>query len=97
MKIDFKIKKDQFGYYVIAYRLINGVELQYQTCKSMGILLNFLESDLKAFFHNELGSDSESKNNIMHFQDYITASKCVDYLRNILPKGFETGNIYLTR
>jgi len=97
MKIDFKIQKDSFGYYVVAYRILDGTEIQYSTCKSMGILLNFLEQDLKDFFHLEFGSDEKPKNNIMHFKEYDLAEKCVNAMRNLLPKGFETGNIFLTR
>ena len=97
MKIDFKVQKDLFGYYVVAYRMIDTTEIRYTTCKSISILLNFLEDDLKCFFHEEFGSDEKPKNNIMHFQSYELANNCVEKLREIVPKGFETGNIFLAR
>ena len=77
--------------------MLDGTEIQYITCKSMGILLNFLEQDVKDFLHQEFNGDEKTKNNIVHFQDYKDAVTCLNSLRKMIPKGFQTGNIYLTR
>ena len=40
MILDFKIQQDEFGFFVIAYRLIGGVELQYQTCTAISAIIS---------------------------------------------------------
>ena len=97
MKLDFKIKQDEFGYYVSMYRFVDGVEQRYDTCKSMSIVLNLPEKDLMTFFYIEFGSDEKPKNNIMHFSDYSKAMNCIDKMRDVVKKGYETGNIFLAR
>ncbi len=95
MLVDFKIDEDKYGYYVIAYRILNGVEIQFDTNNTIAMLINLLPSDYAIFIANEFGSDTEAKNNRMHFQDYDKAVVCMESLRDLIPKAIETGNLYL--
>jgi len=94
-KIDFKILKDEYGYYVVAYTMRGKVEVQYATNSTLGILLNLKASDIKYYIHEEFDSDKVSKNDKMHFQDYQKAVDCMDGLRDLIPKAIETGNLYI--
>ena len=94
-EIDFKVLKDQYGYYVVGYIMRGNVESQYQTNTALGILLNLNKEDVKFFLHDKFGSEEESKNDKMHFADYQTASDCVDGLRDLIPMAKETGNLYI--
>jgi hypothetical protein len=95
MLVDFKIDEDKYGYYVIAYRILNGVEIQFDTNNTIAMLINLLPSDYAIFIANEFGSDAEAKNNRMHFQDYDKAVVCMESLRDLIPKAIETGNLHL--
>jgi hypothetical protein len=97
MILDFKIQQDEFGFFVIAYRLIGGVELQYQTCTAISAILKLSPKDYKEYIFNVYHSDEESKNDKMHFSLYEDALKCQQGLRELIPIGLETGNIFLAR
>ena len=97
MTLDAKIKKDCFGYYVVLYRIIDGIETEYVTNKAISNILNFLEKDYKDWLICEFESDEKSKNNIMHFQTYEKANKLVDELRNIIPRGLKENKLFLAR
>jgi hypothetical protein len=97
VKLDFKIQKDEYGYFIIAYRIIDGVELQYQTNTAISAILKLTPKDYKEFIFNVYHSDEESKNDKMHFELYEDAIKCQQGLRELIPIGFETGNIFLAR
>ena len=97
MIIDFKIQEDEYGYYVVAYRNVGGVQLVFETNRAIANTFNFFEKDYKEFIHCEFGSDEVSKNQKMHFQDYEKAVKCRDALRDIVPKAIETGNLFLAQ
>ena len=43
MIIDFKIQEDEYGYYVVAYRNLGGVQLVFETNKTIATTLNFKE------------------------------------------------------
>lgn len=94
-EIDFKVEKDQFGYYVVGYVMRGSVENQYQTNSALGILLNLKPEEVKYYLHEEYGSEEKSKNNKMHFQDYQKASDCADGLRDLIPLAKETGNLHV--
>ena len=97
MTLDFKIQQDEYGYYVIAYRLIGGVEMQYQTNSTISAILKLSSKDYREYIYNVYHSDEESKNNKMHFALYEDALKCQQGLRELIPIGLETGNIFLAR
>ena len=46
MLIDFKVEEDEYGYYVVAYRLVGGVEIQFNTNKTLAMTLNLNLQDL---------------------------------------------------
>ncbi len=93
--VDFKVRRDAFGYYVVAYRVVAGVESRYETSTAMGRLLNLEPKDLNEFLTNQFGGETETKNKRIHFADYRTAAACRDGLRDLIPKAIETGNLFL--
>ncbi len=97
MIIDFKIQEDEYGYYVVAYRNLGGVQLVFETNKTIASTLNLFEDEYKEFIHCEFGSDEVSKNQKMHFKDYEKAVACRDRLRDLIPKAIETGNLFLAQ
>ena len=97
MIIDFKIQEDEYGYYVVAYRNLGGVQLVFETNKTIATTLNLFEDEYKEFIHCEFGSDEVSKNQKMNFKDYEKAVACRDRLRDLIPKAIETGNLFLAQ
>lgn len=97
MIIDFKIQEDEYGYYVVAYRNLGGIQLVFETNKTIATTLNLFEDEYKEFIHCEFGSDEVSKNQKMHFKDYEKAVVCRDRLRDLIPKAIETGNLFLAQ
>lgn len=95
MLIDFKVEEDKYGYYVIAYRMFNGIELQFNTNRTIAMTLNLLPEDYQFFIFNEFGSDEKPKNDRMHFQDYEKAVECAEALHDLIPKAIATGNLHL--
>jgi len=95
MLIDFKVEEDEYGYYVVAYRMVGGVEIQFNTNKTLAMTLNLLPEDIKYFLFEQYHSDEKSKNDRMHFQDYDLAVDCADGLRDLIPKAIATGNLHL--
>ena len=49
MLIDFKIDEDEYGYFVLAYRLTGGVEVQFNTNNTMAMTLNLLPEEFAEF------------------------------------------------
>ena len=95
MLIDFKVEEDEYVYYVVAYRLVGGVEIQFNTNKTLAMTLNLNPEDLKYFIINEYHSEEKSKNDRMHFKDYDLAIDCMEGLRDLIPKAIKTGNLFL--
>jgi hypothetical protein len=95
MLIDFKIKQDEYGYFVVAYRLTGGVEIQYETNKTLAMTLNLLPEEYIEFIVNRFHSEEKAKNDKMHFSNYDDAENCRDGLRTLIPKAIETGNLFL--
>ena len=93
--IDFKVRQDDFGYYVIAYRVVAGVESRYETSTAMARLLNLTPEDLNEFLTNQFNGEAETKNKRIHFADYRVACACRDGLRDLIPKAIATGNLFL--
>ena len=95
MLIDFKVEEDEYGYYVVAYRMVGGVEIQFNTNKTLAMTLNLLPEDIKYFLFEQYHSDEKSKNDRMHFHDYDLAVDCANGLRDLIPKAIATGNLHL--
>ena len=59
--------------------------------------LNLLPEEIKEYIYMEFGSDEKPKNDRMHFADYDKAKKCVEGLRDLIPKAIKTGNLHLSQ
>jgi len=95
MLIDFKVRKDDFGYYVVAYRVVAGVETRWETCDAMARVLNLEPKDMSTFLADKFGGDTETKNKRVHFATRAEAMVCRDGLRDLIPLAIETNNLYL--
>ena len=95
MKMDFKILNDRFGYYVVGYRMMGTTEIQYTTNKTIADVFNLRSDDIKEYFHAEFNADEKSKNDRQHFQNYDDAVKCMESMRDLVPKAIQTGNFFL--
>jgi hypothetical protein len=95
MLIDFKVDKDEYGYFVLAYRLTGGVEIQFNTNNTLAMTLNLLPNEFAEFLTVKFKSEEKPKNNRMHFSDYDDAVACMEGLRALLPKAIETNNLFL--
>ena len=95
MLIDFKIQEDDYGYYVLAYRIVGGVEIQFDTLRTLATMLNLSHENMKYYISHEFNSDEQPKNDRLHFVNYDDAIECREGLRALIPKAIETGNLYL--
>lgn len=93
--IDFKVRQDAFGYYVIAYKIVAGIESRYETSDAMSILLNLKPSELNEYLQYEYGGEMEVKNKRVHFSSFQDAMTCCNGLRDLIPKAIATGNLYI--
>lgn len=92
--VDFKILEDEFGYFVVAYRIVGGVELLFDTSNTIAMTFNLLPDEYSEFVHGRFGSDEKPKNRRMHFASYDAAVVCRDGLRALIPIAVETGNLF---
>ena len=95
LPVDFKVQRDEFGYFVVAYRVRAGVEQRFETCPAMARLLNLTPEDLAFFLADRFGGEAETKNRKTHFADFASAAACRDGLRELIPVAIETGNLFL--
>jgi len=95
MIVDFKMKKDEFGYYVVAYRIKDGVEIVFETNQTISALLNLLPEEYIEFIKFKFKSDEDPKNRKMHFSNIDDADECLKELRELIPLAIETNNLFL--
>lgn len=96
MPVDFKVLRDDFGYYVVAYRVRGGVEQRFETCPAMGRLLNLTAEEVAFLLADRFGGEPVTKDRKVHFADYAAAAACREGMRGLIPLAIETGNLFLT-
>lgn len=95
MVFDFKVQKDDYGYYIVGYRLTNGVMSLYDTNSLISTAFNFLKNDYVEYLKDVYQCDEKPINDRMHFKNYEMAVECMNGLRDIVPRAIETGNLFL--
>lgn len=95
MLIDFKVDKDEYGYFVLGYRMMGKVEIQFNTNKTLAMTFNLLPDEYKEYIIDTYGSEEKLKNDRLHFSTYQSAVKCAEGLRDLVPKAMATGNLHL--
>lgn len=94
--VDFKVRRDRHGFYVVAYRINHGVEQRFETCPALGQLLNLTAKDVAYFLADRFGGEEEVKDRKVHFASFAAAAACRDGLRDLIPLAVKTGNLFLT-
>ena len=94
--VDFEILKDEFGYFVVAARIVGGCKQLYMSNESIGAMFSLSAKEYEYYICDQYNNDGVSKNRRVHFSDYQEAKRCVRGLRELVGKAIETGNLFLS-